>query len=179
MKKIFITLLLVIETMVFTLTNATVLDQLILIPPTESLDEYYISKYLVTNADYKMFLDENSSIKIPRYWKNNSYPRGKSKHPVVFISYNNALSYCRWLEKKYPKYRFRLPSVREWENAASGSSNLKYPWGNKIDDNKLNYNKLVASVYLKENPEVTYCDKRSSQYGRRLKLSEVITRIMD
>ena len=122
----------------------------------------------------KSFLSENPSIKVPKYWKNNSYPKGKANHPVVFVSYNNSLAYCRWLENKYPKYKFRLPSVQEWENAASGNRDIEYPWGNRINDRNLNYNKLVALVYLQKNHTVTYCDKRSSQYGKKLKLNEVI-----
>ena len=77
--------------------------------------------------------------------------------------------------KKYPAYKFRLPTVSEWEYAASGGKNYIYPWGNQINDNNFNYNKLVASVYLKQNPTVTYNNPKSIYYGKSLPLNQVIS----
>ncbi len=53
--------------------------------------------------------------------------------------------------------------------------NYMYPWGNQVDDNKFNYNKLVASVYLKQNPIVTYNNPKSVSYGQSMPLSRVIS----
>lgn len=121
-----------------------------------------------------MFLDETNT-KAPKYWKKRTYPSGKDNHPVVYVSYNNALNYCKWLETKYPKYSFRLPTVNEWEYAANGGKNYVFPWGNTANSNNFNYNRLVASVYLEQNPTVTYNNPKLVKYAQRLSLNQVIT----
>lgn len=146
----------------------------ILVPANGNIKEFYIGQFPVTNSQYKVFVD-SENVKKPKYWKNGTYPNGKANHPVVFISYNDAIAYCKWLEKKYPGYTFRLPTVREWEYAASGGKNYIYPWGNRINDSNFNYNKLVASVYLRQNLTVTYNNPKSSSYGKSLPLNRVIS----
>lgn len=86
---------------------------------------YKIGKYPVTNAQYKRFLDANPQHPAPAEWdkQKREYAAGKTNHPVVNVSWDDAQAFCRWAN-------CRLPSETEWEKAARGTDGRIYPWGN-------------------------------------------------
>ncbi len=111
------------------------------------LDDFYMDRYAVTNAQYKAFIDDNPQWckhSIPqeyhdgnylKLWDEGSFPIGKGNHPVVSVSWYAAMAYTQWAGK-------RLPTEAEWEKAARGGLVGKtYPWGDSIDRHKANYGK--------------------------------------
>ncbi|MDO4551505.1 MAG: SUMF1/EgtB/PvdO family nonheme iron enzyme [Planctomycetia bacterium] len=71
----------------------------------------------VTNEDYAQFL-KATNRKAPKDWKNGNIPADKKMHPVVNVSYHDAVAYCKWLTKKEGDAVYRLPTEKEWEYAA-------------------------------------------------------------
>jgi formylglycine-generating enzyme required for sulfatase activity len=89
----------------------------------------WVSKYEITNEQYERF-NPNHQI-LPYY----SRTFDESNQPVVFVSWDDANSFCSWLNKKYmnripPGYVFRLPVEKEWEQYALCGKNKRFPWGN-------------------------------------------------
>ncbi len=100
------------------------------------LSSYKIDKYEVSNADYAEFMKATKHPE-PAYWDD---PRlNNPELPVVGVNYADATAYCEWKGK-------RLPTEAEWEHAARGPENLRYPWGDKLDPKLANYGKNHSST---------------------------------
>ena len=110
-----------------------------------SLPEYQIARVPVTNAQYAIFV-KAASYQAPSGWEEGRPPKGKESHPVVNVSWFDAMAYCAWLGKVTGK-NISLPSEAEWEKAARGpstgsGSQRAYPWGDPFDSSKCNSSEL-------------------------------------
>jgi formylglycine-generating enzyme required for sulfatase activity len=105
-----------------------------------SLPAYRIGRYPVTNREYQAVV-QDSRRSSPRDWKGDRYPEGKGDHPMVWVSWHDAIAYCRWLSEQTGR-PYRLPTEAEWEKAASWDPEAKnkrrYPWGDEYDSQKCN-----------------------------------------
>jgi len=99
------------------------------------LESYYIGIYPVSNRQYKRFVDEtghrppNVTDFGKPVWQGNMYPKEYGDHPVVCVSWSDAVTYCEWSG-------LSLPRESEWEKAARGSDGRIYPWGDVWDENR-------------------------------------------
>ncbi len=98
------------------------------------LDAFWLDRTEVTNEMYRKCVqakkcDEPSNL---LDYNNPQY----SNHPVVLVSWTNAVTYCSFVDR-------RLPTEAEWEKAATWdprtNQKLVYPWGNEYDCSKGNF----------------------------------------
>ena len=93
------------------------------------IPEHKIARLPVTNAQYALYIQDTKS-KPPEHWRGSEVPPGLENHPVVNVSWHDALAYCEWLGEKTQK-PVTLPSEAEWEKAARGNKDKRnYPWSN-------------------------------------------------
>lgn len=107
-----------------------------------TLPGYWIDVTPVTQGEYQRFLQANPDDPVPfrdkppsepYNWdqEHRTPPPGKERHPVVLVSWHDAVAYVEWAGK-------RLPTEEEWEKAARGTDGREYPWGNTWDPAKCN-----------------------------------------
>jgi formylglycine-generating enzyme required for sulfatase activity len=121
---------------------------------TVELPRYYMARYPVTHAQYWAFV-QTTGHEPPYEWQEGQPPPHLFNHPVVLVTWYDAVAYCRWLTEQLRAWestpgplaallrdhgwQVRLPTEAEWEKAARGADGLLFPWGGEPDSNRANY----------------------------------------
>jgi formylglycine-generating enzyme required for sulfatase activity len=108
---------------------------------------FYIGRFEVTVAQFRAFVHATA------YKADPQALGGQLDHPVAFVSWPDALAYCRWLDERLREWpgtpprlrallrdgwRVSLPTEAEWEKAARGTDRRIYPWGNEPRKDRAN-----------------------------------------
>jgi formylglycine-generating enzyme required for sulfatase activity len=148
-----------------------------------NLPAFYISRYPVTNAQFAAFAQDGGYTdprwlkacwtEAGRRWLKKNEVTGPTRygnpfdlpnHPVVGVSWYEALAFCRWLTERLriadsdqgiresgnqalitdslitdSLITVRLPTEAEWERAARGADGRIYPWGGELTPQHANY----------------------------------------
>ena len=125
------------------------------------LDEYWMGKAPVTNQQYQAFV-RATGREAPDHWKKGNIPEGKENHPVVYVTWQDAVDFCAWVSE-IGSQKVCLPTEAEWEKAARGTDGRKYPWGNeKLTKSLCNYGGLLSG---NTSPVGKYSPQGDSPYG--------------
>jgi toxoflavin biosynthesis protein ToxD len=124
---------------------------------TVELDTYFITRNLITNAQYQVFVAATGH-RVPDIdkatwdsyglihpyertrqfaWIDGRPPVGREDHPVVLVNHDDAEAFARWLSDETGR-TWRLPTEMEWQKAARGTDGRMFPWGDTWDPNLLN-----------------------------------------
>ena len=115
---------------------------------TVDVPPFLIGRTEVTVVQFRAFADSTG------YQADPQALAGPPLHPVSFVSWPDALAYCRWLEELLRDasatpaelrrllsegWRVTLPSEAEWEKAARGGDGRIFPWGNEVRADRANF----------------------------------------
>jgi len=102
-------------------------------PVTVQQFGYFIREGGYQNRDFWTILGWNwkteNNVTLPAFWEQD--PWHVDKHPVVGVSWYEAIAFCRWLSTKSSDV-VTLPDELQWQRAAQGGTDRFYPWGDEF-----------------------------------------------
>lgn len=125
------------------------------------VSDYQIGKFEVTALEFATFLNadldrgrtlyfptENTTIHFDEELERFVPRPGFALHPANRVSWVAADAYTRWLSEETGR-NYRLPTEAEWERAARGTAQYRYPWGD--DTASSSYANFNASETMEVN----------------------------
>lgn len=126
-------------------------------PSLIHVPSFWIDRHTVTNRQYQRFVAAGGYAQAslwepeaqpliarfldrtgrpgPAFWQDGAYTPGTEEHPVVGVSWYEALAYTRWVGKRLPTDAQWL-KVAGWPVAIAGKTHLaqhRYPWGDQFE----------------------------------------------
>jgi LPXTG-motif cell wall-anchored protein len=119
-----------------------------------NLDRFYISKYEITFQQYDIYCEETGAT------RKGDYGWGRGNRPIIDVTWGVARGFCQWLSRKTGK-NIHLPYEAQWEKAARGTDDRRYPWG----DDAPNCDKANALQCYNQTHPVGWHNEGASFYG--------------
>ncbi|MFG0332794.1 MAG: formylglycine-generating enzyme family protein, partial [Maioricimonas sp. JB049] len=108
---------------------------------------FRMSRHEITVGQYRRFVEETGHVgqggyrfsasdgkfyRSDRYdWQETGFSRD-DRHPVVNVSWNDAVAFCRWLSRKEGR-EYRLPTEAEWEYACRAGTSTRFFTGDEVE----------------------------------------------
>ena len=125
------------------------------------VSDFYLCRYALTVAKFRKFIDESGyqtdaeKANSSRIWdgakwedkegvnwrhgvSGNERALDEYNHPVLHVSWNDAVAYCDWLSRKSGK-TLRLPTEAEWEYACRAGTTTPFNTGENLTTGQANY----------------------------------------
>ena len=97
---------------------------------------FWMGELEVTNQQFNTIFPEHDSRYVDQQWKDHvvpGYQANKPEQPVIRVSYNDAMDYCRQLAQK-TGLKITLPTEAQWEWACRGGSDQDFWYGDMNAD---------------------------------------------
>ncbi len=97
---------------------------------------FWMGELEVTNEQYNVFFPEHDSRYVDQQWKDHvvpGYPANEPQQPVIRVSYNDAMEFCRRLGEK-TGLKVNLPTEAQWEWACRAGSDEDFWFGDLHSD---------------------------------------------
>lgn len=139
-----------------------------------NVEEFKISKYPITNAQYQVFLEDADGYANLEWWAFSEdavktrlkKPKAQAPsfkgalRPREMVNWYDAMAFCRWLSRRAGK-TVTLPTLAQWQRAYQGDDERCYPWGNEFDKSYCN----TAESELKMTTLVNGYPQNASPFG--------------
>jgi len=127
------------------------------------VSDFSMGRYAVTVSEFRSFVDatgyrtDAEKEGDSRNWHHdvNGQLRLQSEdnHPVMRVSWNDAVAYCEWMSKRSGK-TYRLPTEAEREYACRAGTTSPFNIGNNLTTEQANYYVYPKGVYRKNTVPV-------------------------
>ena len=104
---------------------------------------FWMGQTEVTVKAFRLFVDDTKRKMPPPSDDNHKWEF--TDHPMIKVSWQEAAQYCGWAGG-------RLPTGDEWERAARGGADSRYPWGDTIQPNQAKYIKSPLKTGVVTSP---------------------------
>jgi len=123
------------------------------------VESFYIAKYPITNAQYTVYVKETGQKpEHTRLWDNSRF--NQPLQPIIDLRWQEAMLFCQWLSDK-EGYLITLPTNVQWQRAAQGDDDRRYPWGNEWEASRCN----TGESHIGHTTPVTQYPQGASSYG--------------
>ncbi len=122
-----------------------------------NIKPFALGKYEITKGEFAQFVEKTSyqtdaekaggckawtgnkwETKKEFNWRNVAFEQ-TNDHPVLCVSWNDAMAYVKWLAKETAK-KYRLPTEAEWEYAARAGTTKSFSFGDCLTREQANFN---------------------------------------